>query len=109
MKNISCPLLTSGVSELSGSSFGRFIEKRFIGRDKFQHFRLWTQKYFAGYIVNVLIAGSREMRKFFNLRQVESMIHEHVTGKKNYIDEIDKIMKLILMREALFKGRVNRP
>lgn len=97
------------LTAISRYGLGRFIEKRFIGRDKFQHFRLWTQKYFAAYIADVLVAGSREMGEFFNLRQMESMVHEHVAGKKNYIDEIDKIMTLILMSRTLFKGSVSSP
>lgn len=97
------------LATISHLGLSGILEKSFIGRDKFQHFRLWTQKYFADYIADVLIAGSREMGEFFNLRQVESMVHEHIAGKKNYIDEIDKIMTLILARKTLFKGSVSSP
>jgi hypothetical protein len=97
------------LATISHLGLSGILEKSFLGRDKFQHFRLWTQKYFADYIADVLIAGSREMGEFFNLRQVESMVHEHVAGKKNYIDEIDKIMTLILTCRILFKGSVSSP
>jgi asparagine synthase (glutamine-hydrolysing) len=92
------------LTAISRYSLGRFLEKSFLGRDKFQHFRLWTEKRFADYIADVLIQGSRELGEFFNLPQVESMVHEHVAGKKNYIDEIDKLLTLILACNTLFKG-----
>lgn len=91
------------LATISHLGLSGILEKSFIGRDKFQHFRLWTQKYLADYIADVLIAGSREMGEFFNLRQVEKMVHEHVTGKQNYINEIDKLLTLTLTKKLFIK------
>jgi len=91
-------------SAISRYGLGRFFEKSFLGSHKFQHFRLWTQKQFAGYITDVLIQGSRGLGEFFNLCQVESMVNEHISGKKNYIDEIDKLLTLTLAHNNLLKG-----
>jgi asparagine synthase (glutamine-hydrolysing) len=92
------------VAAISRYGFGGILERSFLGRDKFQHFRLWIQKYFASYIGDILIAGSRDLGKVFNGRQVESMVREHADGKKNYIYEIDKLLTLILARNTLFRG-----
>jgi hypothetical protein len=51
-----------------------------------------------------LIAGSRDLGEFFSPRQVESMLHEHTAGRKNYIDEIDKLLTLMMARDTLFRG-----
>ena len=80
---------------------GRFLENSFLGRDKFQHFHRWTEKRFAGYIADVLLQGGRDLREFFNFRQVERMLHEHVVGRKNYLDEIDKLLTLALAHRNL--------
>jgi asparagine synthase (glutamine-hydrolysing) len=92
------------LAPISRHWLGRFLEERFIGHHKFQHFRLWTQRQFAGYISEVLTQGSRDLGEFFKPREVENMVHEHVAGKKNYVDEIDQLLTLILARNTLFKG-----
>jgi hypothetical protein len=89
---------------ISRFGLGEILERSFLGRNKFQHFRLWTQEYFAGYIADILIAGSRDLGEFFSPRQVESMLHEHTAGRKNYIDEIDKLLTLMMARDTLFRG-----
>lgn len=96
------------LATISNNGIQRLLDKIFIGRDKFQHFRLWTKKYFADYISDVLHEGTKEAGEFFNLDQIENIVNDHVAGKKNYINEIDKIMTLILARRTLFKGNVNR-
>jgi hypothetical protein len=92
------------LSAISRYGIGRFLEKSFLGRDKFQHFRLWIQKRFAGYITDILLQGKRDLKELFNGSQVESIVHEHVAGRKNYVYEIDKLLTLTLAHYNLLKG-----
>ncbi|MFV9645065.1 MAG: asparagine synthase-related protein [Desulfobacterales bacterium] len=92
------------LAAISRYGVGRFLEKSFLGRDKFEHFHRWTEKRFAGYIADVLLQGGGDLREFFNLRQVEKMIHEHMAGRKNYLDEIDKLLTLTLAHRNLKGG-----
>lgn len=94
------------LAAISSYRLDRSIEKSFLGRDKFQHFRLWTQKRFAGYIADVLHQGGADLEEFFNRRHIESMAREHLAGKKNYLDEIDKLMTIVLAHKNLFGGEV---
>ena len=91
------------LAAISDYGIGRFLEKTFIGRDKFQHFRLWTQKRFASYIADILLQRNGGLEEFFNLRQVENMVHEHMTGRKNYLEEIDRLLTLTLAYRTLLK------
>jgi hypothetical protein len=88
------------------SQFGlrEILERSFLGRNKFQHFRLWTQKRFAGYITDVLLQGSEDLEQFFNKRRIERMVREHLAGRQNYVDEIDKILTLTLAYRTLLKS-----
>ena len=95
------------LARISRFGLGRFLEKSFLGRHKFQHLHLWTRKQFAGYISDLLFQGSRDLGEFFNLRQVESMVHDHIAGRKNYVDEIDKLLTLTLVHNTLLKGGTN--
>lgn len=89
---------------ISRYGIGRFIEKTFLGRDKFQHLRLWTQKYFATYITDVLLQGCDDLAEFLNTHQVERMVREHVAGRQNYTEEIDKILTLTLAYRIFLKN-----
>lgn len=88
------------------SQFGLsgILDRNFLGRHKFQHFRLWTQKRFAGYITDVLLQRGEDLAEFFNRRRIENMVHEHVAGRQNYTEEIDKIMTLTLGYRTLLKA-----
>jgi asparagine synthase (glutamine-hydrolysing) len=92
------------LAAISCYGLGRFLEKSFLGRDKFQHFHLWTKKHLDGYIADVLLQEGGDLREFFNRRQVERMLHEHVVGRKNYLDEIDKLLTLTLAHRNLKGG-----
>jgi len=96
------------LAAISRYGLGRFLEKTFLGRDKFQHFRLWTQKRFASYVTDVILQGTEDLEEFFNRLHIERMIREHMTGRKNYIDEIDKIMTITLGYRTLLKSDVSK-
>jgi asparagine synthase (glutamine-hydrolysing) len=80
------------------------LDKSFLGRHKFQHLRLWTQERLGGYITDVLIEGSKDLGQFFDLRQVENMVQEHVAGRRNYVNEIDKLLTITLAQCTLLRG-----
>jgi asparagine synthase (glutamine-hydrolysing) len=81
---------------ISRCGIGRFLEKQFLGRDKFQHFRFWTKRRFASYLSETLVQRNGDLEQFLNLRQMERILYEHVAGNKNYIYEIDRILTLSL-------------
>jgi hypothetical protein len=55
-------------------------------------------------MVEVLIDGSKDLGGFFNLNQVEAMVNEHIGGRRNYINEIDKLLTITLARKTLVNG-----
>jgi asparagine synthase (glutamine-hydrolysing) len=92
------------LAAISRYGLGRFLEKSFLGRNKFQHFRLWTQTRLNEHLNDLLLQGGRELKDFFNLRQVETMVRHHLAGRQNYVDEIDKLLTIILTHRTLLKG-----
>lgn len=83
---------------------GQFLEKWFLGRDKFQHFQLWIQKSFSAYITDVLLQEGDGLEEFFDRGAIESMVDDHVAGRQNYTQEIDKILTLSLGSRLLLKS-----
>jgi asparagine synthase (glutamine-hydrolysing) len=90
---------------ISRLGIGRFFEKAFLGRDKFQHFRHWTDKRLGGSIKQALEQPVPSLNLFLNHRQVARIVHEHISGKKNYINEIDKILTLGIVYKGLMHNR----
>jgi asparagine synthase (glutamine-hydrolysing) len=91
------------LATISRFGISEILSKSFLGRHKFQHFRLWSQKYFAGYITDVLLKGLDDLGDFFVRRNVEDMVSAHLSGTQNYIDEIDKLLTLTLAYGNLLK------
>jgi asparagine synthase (glutamine-hydrolysing) len=91
------------LAAISRFGFDGLLAKCFLGRNKFEHFRLWTQKRFADYITEILFQGTEDLREFLNRRYVERMVHDHLAGRKNYLDEIDKILTIALAKRILLK------
>lgn len=96
--------MPNSLAAISRYGIGRFLEKTFLGRDKFQHFRLWTKERLSGYVRDVLLQGDRNLGEFLDRHQVESMIHNHLVGKENYTNEIDQLLTLALADINLVKG-----
>jgi asparagine synthase (glutamine-hydrolysing) len=92
------------LAAISHFGLSGILEKSFLGRDKFQHFRLWTQKTFPEYITDVLLQGTENLKEFFERGHIERMVREHIAGRQNYTDEIDKLMTLTLTYRTLLKG-----
>jgi asparagine synthase (glutamine-hydrolysing) len=90
------------LSPISRGRMGRLLEKTFIGRHKFQHFRLWTQRQLAPYVTDIVSDGAKDLSEYFNTKQVEIMLREHMRGVNNYTNELDTLMTLSLARKCLF-------
>lgn len=88
---------------LSRGGLGRFLEKAFIGRHKFQHFLLWTQRVLSHYLFETLIQGVGGLNEYFNVRKVERMLQDHVNRINNYTDEIDKLLTITLVHQCLLR------
>jgi asparagine synthase (glutamine-hydrolysing) len=92
------------LAAISRYGLGEFLEANFLGRHKFQHFRLWTEKCFAEYIADVLLQGGTGLEEFFNWHQVERMVHDHLAGRQNYTNEIDRLLTLALAHRNFKDG-----
>lgn len=91
------------LAAISRYGFGSFIDKSFLGRDKFQHFRTWIRKDLASYSEEVLHRDVRtSLDNYIDLPHVRRMLHDHINGKRNFAEEIDAVMTLVLAEKLLF-------
>jgi hypothetical protein len=84
------------------------VETRFLGVDKFQHFRVWIRNELSGFVRDILMpAGNRDLDPWFDMRRVAAMVDDHVAGRANYTDELDKIVTVAVAQRALL-GQIDK-
>jgi asparagine synthase (glutamine-hydrolysing) len=96
------------VARLSARLPGSLMETRFLGVDKFQHFRFWMRRDLAGFVRETLIHDNNDdLAPWFDMPTVARMVNDHIDGRANYTDEIDKLLTVALTQKTLF-GRFRR-
>jgi asparagine synthase (glutamine-hydrolysing) len=68
------------------------LERLFLGRQKFYHFRTWYRHELAGRVKEVLLDKKSLSRPYLDARRVEGMVQAHVNGSGNYTLEIHKLL-----------------
>lgn len=81
------------------------LETRFLGRDKFQHFRRWLRRDLAPALEATLVHSfDPELGAWFNAPQVAQMVKQHIAGHANFTDELDKILTVAVAHRCLLRG-----
>jgi asparagine synthase (glutamine-hydrolysing) len=73
------------------------IERLFLGRHKFYHFRIWYRDVLAGTVQEILLDPRSLARPYLQRGAVEAIVKSHITGKYNYTLEINKMLTLELI------------
>lgn len=93
------------LAAISNLGLSGFLKRSFLEGDKFPRFRLWNRKRFASHLTDILLQETEDLKEFFDGRHVERMVRTHLPGRKNYLDEIDKLMTGTLAHNILLKRR----
>jgi asparagine synthase (glutamine-hydrolysing) len=81
------------------------IEKLFLGRHKFAHFRLWYRDELASYVKEILLDNRTNNRAYYNKHFLEKMVKGHTSGYRNYTREITKVLTVELINRLLIEQR----
>jgi asparagine synthase (glutamine-hydrolysing) len=68
------------------------LERLFLGRHKFFHFRLWYRAALSHYIREILLDRRTLSRGVFRRHTVERIVGDHVSGRRNHTIEIHKLL-----------------
>lgn len=92
------------LSAISGFKLRKFLHNKFIGQHKFQHFRSWTQEgCLTEYLNETLYQSIKDLPELFIKSRVQTMVDEHLSGRNNYLNEMDMLLMLGLARRNLLK------
>lgn len=79
------------------------FEKLFLGRHKFNHFRLWYRDDLASYVKGILLDEKTLKRPYLNRRFIEEMVQGHTKGYRNYTTEITQLLTVELIQRLLIE------
>jgi asparagine synthase (glutamine-hydrolysing) len=73
------------------------LERLFLGRHKFYHFRVWYRDVLGGYLREMLLHPRALARPYLERRAADEIVRSHVGGKRNHTTEIHKLLTLELV------------
>lgn len=79
------------------------LERLFLGRHKFYHFRLWYRDQLAPYLKDLLLDPRTLGRPYFNPDFIEHMVAAHTAGRENYTREIHRVLTIELIHRQLLE------
>jgi asparagine synthase (glutamine-hydrolysing) len=77
------------------------LERLFLGRHKFNHYRVWYQIALGDYVKEILLDPRTLSRPYVQRRQIEALVQAHLSGSRNYTNEIHIMLTLELLHRAL--------
>ena len=77
------------------------LERLFLGRHKYYHFRFWYRHQLANYVRDMLLDSRTLSRPYLDSKKVERMVNAHVSGKGNYTSEIHMMLGSELIQREL--------
>jgi asparagine synthase (glutamine-hydrolysing) len=77
------------------------LERLFLGRHKYYHFRTFYRGPLSGYVQDMLLDRRTLSRPFFQKKGIERIVHQHLKGTRNYTAEIHQLLTLELIQRLL--------
>jgi asparagine synthase (glutamine-hydrolysing) len=77
------------------------LEAQILGRHKIDNYRVWFRDELASYVQEILLAPRTLNRPYLNKKFVEKIVHRHISGKYNYVKEINAVLTTELIQRLL--------
>jgi len=72
------------------------LERLWLGRHKFSHFRVWYRDHLANYVREMLLDRRSLSRPYVVPGAVQHIVNNHLKGHRNYTTEIHRLLTLEL-------------
>lgn len=73
------------------------LERLFIGRHRFTHYRIWFRDALSNYVREMLLDSRSLSRPYIEKKAVEMIVSGHLVGGRNYTNEIHSLLTLELL------------
>ena len=81
------------------------LERLFLGRHKYYHFRVWYRDALSKYVQEMLLDPRTLSRPYIEPQALEAIVRGHVKGNRNYTTEIHKVLTLELLHRLFLDSR----
>jgi asparagine synthase (glutamine-hydrolysing) len=81
------------------------LERLFLGRHKYYHFRVWYRDALSKYVRELLLDPRTLSRPYLARSGVEAVVQGHLKGNRNYTFEIHKLLTLELLHRLFVDSR----
>ena len=80
------------------------LERLFLGRHKFYHFRVWYRDHCAEYLHDMLLNPRTRSRPYLNGARLGQIVQDHLSGRRNYTSEIHSVLTSELIQRTLIEA-----
>jgi asparagine synthase (glutamine-hydrolysing) len=77
------------------------LERLFLGRHKYYHFRVWYRDRLSQYVREMLLDSKTLSRPFLEKGSVEAIVRGHMRGNRNYTTPIHQVLTLELLHRTM--------
>ena len=81
------------------------LERLFLGKHKFYHFRVWYRDALANYVREMLLDSRTLTRPYLRRQEVERIVAGHLKGNRNYTMAIHKLLTLEHLHRLFIDAR----
>jgi asparagine synthase (glutamine-hydrolysing) len=74
------------------------LERLFLGRHKFCHYRVWYKDKLSAYVREMLLDSRTLSRPYIERNVLESMVQSHLDGRANWTSDIHRLLTLELQQ-----------
>jgi asparagine synthase (glutamine-hydrolysing) len=94
--------MPQGVARIDHLFSALRLERLFLGRHKFLHYRVWYRDALAKYVREMLLDPLTLSRPYLERKVLEEIVNGHLRGDRNYTTEIHKMLTLELLHRQFF-------
>jgi asparagine synthase (glutamine-hydrolysing) len=84
------------------------LERFFLGRHKFYHFRVWYRDVLSEYVREMLLDSRTLSRPYLQRDTLETMVRCHLRGDRNYTTGIHKVLTLELVHRLFLDSTLEK-
>ena len=89
--------MPQGLAKFDHLLSGLHLERLFLGRHKFNHYRVWYRDSLSQYVREMLLDPRTLSRPYLQRNAVEAIVRGHLAGNRNYTSAIHTLLTLELI------------
>src|SRR5207249_229793 len=79
------------------------LERLYLGRHKFHHFRVWYRDELCQWLMEMLLDSAARSRPYLRANSLEKILKAHIKGHRNYAFEIHKVLTVEFIQRKLIE------